>query len=139
MSTSDDSRLSALRAANDRRTIDAAQKAVDAIVRLTEGGVRVTIHSVARESGVSRSYIYSHPAILAEIAKYADGDGRLAQPRLTARASDPSLRTRLADALERISALVQERDQLMRERERLLAEIRDLRRQRPRPELRPDT
>jgi Family of unknown function (DUF6262) len=123
-----DRRIATLGEANQRRSAASLQRCETAIAALTHDGQRITVNAVARRAGVSRSFIYAHNQLLARIRALADAEPRLRAPSVTARASDESLRRRLADALDRIRDLTAERDALRNERETLLGENRELRR-----------
>ena len=128
MTADREQRTAVLLEANRRKTITSVERSRAAIAALAQEGQQVTINAVSRRSGVSRSFLYAHEHLLAEIRALADVEPRLRTPSLTARGSDESLRRRLADALGRIRELTAECDALRNERETLLGEIRELRR-----------
>ncbi|WP_308465156.1 DUF6262 family protein [Rathayibacter soli] len=97
-----------LRAAARKRSADTRQKAVKALRRLDSSGTPVTFESVAREAGVSRSWLYTQTDLRAEIERLRRR-GRTASPAPVVpdrqRASDTSLLRRLEAATERIRHL----------------------------------
>jgi hypothetical protein len=105
------------------------RRARTAVAELISQGSRVTVHGVAVRGGVSRSFIYSTPELLAEIRQHAGNDRRLVVPAVNARASEGSLHARLSDALDRIRELKGENEALRVEREVLLGQNRELRRE----------
>ena len=79
------------------------RRAVAALRRMDTSGLPITIDALAREAGVSRSWIYSQPDLHAEIARLRDRArpvARLVPDRQ--RASDASLLRRVELAAQRI-------------------------------------
>jgi len=80
---------------------------------MTDAGETVTVALIARRAGVSRSWIYTQPALRDRIQHlqrhHADAT---ASRETTIRASDDSLRQRLVLAHDRISQLRTENQQL---------------------------
>jgi hypothetical protein len=101
-------------AAAQRRSQNAQQQAAAALRRLDSGGLAVSFDIVAREAGVSRSWLYTQPHLRAEIERLRQrqrsSPGRIIPDRQ--RASDPSLRARLTAAHERIRELQAENRRL---------------------------
>ncbi len=127
-----------MRADNSRHVIAAArrragqtrQRAVAALRRMDAAGQRITFDAVAREAGVSRSWLYAQDDLRAEI-------GRLRQrhpatpatpptpvPPQRQRASDSSLLCRLEAATIRIRRLEADNQQLRDALARALGERR---------------
>jgi hypothetical protein len=124
-----------VRADNSRHVIAAArrragqtrQRAVAALRRMDAAGQRITFDAVAREAGVSRSWLYAQDDLRAEI-------GRLRQRHLATppapvppqrqRASDSSLLRRLEAATIRIRRLEADNQQLRDALARALGERR---------------
>ena len=94
-------------AAAQRRSKTTRQRATAALRRLDAAGQPVTFDALAREAGVSRSWLYSQPDLRAEIKRLRDQRRRPRQDRIPdrQRASDASLRRRLEIAAERIRQL----------------------------------
>lgn len=104
-----------MRADNSRHVIDAArrrsqatqQRAVEALRRMDNGGISISFDSVAKEAGVSRSWLYTHSKLRGEIERLrgrrSSTSGGLIPDRQ--RISDPSLVRRLETANERIREL----------------------------------
>jgi Family of unknown function (DUF6262) len=118
-----------LRAAARRRALETRQRAVQALRRLDATSRPVTIEAVAREAGVSRSWLYGQPDLRAEIQRLRDhGPTRSSTPTprvpTRQRASDASLRRRLEAVNAQIRRLRQENQQL---RERLAWTLGELR------------
>ena len=90
-----------------RRAQATRRRAVAALRRMDTSGLPVTIDALAREAGVSRSWIYSQPDLRAEAERLRD------RPRPAAgkpvpdrqRSSDTSLLRRVEVATQRIRAL----------------------------------
>jgi hypothetical protein len=114
-------------AAARRRTGQTRQRAVAALRRMDAAGQRITFDAVAREAGVSRSWLYAQDDLRAEI-------GRLRQrhpatlpapvPPQRQRASDSSLLRRLEAATARIRRLEADNQQLRDALARALGERR---------------
>lgn len=117
-------------AARRRRELTRA-KAIQAIRELDRVGSPVTFEAVARVGGISRSWLYAHNDIRAEIDRLRD----VTRPRSSAsipasqRASDDSLRQRLQQAHDRNKKLAEENARLRRQLEHALGD----RRTSPRP------
>ena len=94
-------------AAARRRAAATRKRAVSALRRMDSSGVGITFETVAREAGVSRSWLYNQPDLRAEIERLR------ARHRIPAtrpvpdrqRASDTSLLRRLEAANVRIRQL----------------------------------
>lgn len=111
-----------MRADNSRHVIAAARgrsqaaqkKAVAALRRMDAAGIAVGFEAVAREAGVSRSWLYTQPELRAEIVRLRQrrrsGPDRPVPERQ--RASDASLLRRLEAASERIRDLQVENERL---------------------------
>jgi replicative DNA helicase len=88
-------------------------RAEKVIIELADAGEPVSIVSVAERAGVSRSWIYTQAALRDRIEQLRQHRTAAAEARATVtRASDDSLRQRLALAHERISQLRTEHQQL---------------------------
>jgi Family of unknown function (DUF6262) len=113
-------------AARQRHELTRA-KAIRAIQQAKHDGTPVTFESIARSAGISRSWLYEHPGIRREIEQLRDATRlRAPAPPLPAnqRASDASLRTRLAAALQRNRQLAEENARLRRQLARALGDHR---------------
>ena len=112
--------------ANQRRSKRA--QAIDAITRLDQRGARITFAAVAEEAGVDRSWLYTHDDLVAEIKRLRDETAGPLTPRpQRERASDASLRVRLAAAQQAGDHLRAEISQLRKENRALRGEISRLR------------
>jgi len=102
-------------------------KAIQALRELDRAGTTVTFEKVARDAGVSRSWLYTEPDIRAEIEKRRDATRRTTTTPVPAsqRASDPSLRARLEAVLERNRKLTEENQRLRRQLAHALGESRE--------------
>jgi small-conductance mechanosensitive channel len=113
-----------MRADNSRHLAAAAQhraeqtrtRALRALRRLDGTGIAVTFEAVAREAGVSRSWLYSQPDLRAEIqALRTRTQSRSSSPPPTPQrqaATDASLLRRLQAATERLRQLEEDNRQL---------------------------
>jgi Family of unknown function (DUF6262) len=102
-------------AAARRRALDTRDRAVRTLRRMDAAGRPVTMDTVAREAGVSRSWLYSQPDLRAAIQRLRGHDQPgSTSPVIPARqhASDASLRRRLEVVNAEIRRLRQENQQL---------------------------
>src|SRR5712691_4553188 len=124
-----------MRADNSRHVIAAArrragqtrQRAVAALRRMDAAGQRITFDSVAREAGVSRSWLYAQDDLRAEIGRLRQRNPASASapvPPQRQRASDASLLRRLEAATGRIRHLEADNQQLRDALARALGEQR---------------
>jgi hypothetical protein len=121
-------RPDALAAAAARRHELTRAKAIQALRELDRAGAPVTFASVASAAGISRSWLYTQPDLRSEIQELRNAAAP-SGPALPARqrASDPSLRARLAVALERNHQLAGENARLRRQLARALGDQRSAR------------
>ena len=85
---------------------------------------------VAREAGISRSWLYTQPDITSQILRLrekTDGAGAARAIPAGQRATDSSLRARLAAALDRSRQLADENARLRRQLARALGDQRSAR------------
>jgi Family of unknown function (DUF6262) len=92
-------------------------KAIQALRELDRSGQPVTFASVASAAGISRSWLYTQPDIRDQITQMRGTRSRGTPGTVPAsqRASDNSLRARLASALQRNQALASENARLRRQ------------------------
>jgi hypothetical protein len=105
-------------------------KAVQAVRELDRAGTPVTFARVAREAGISRSWLYTQPDITSQILRLrekTDGAGSAGAIPAGQRATDSSLRARLAAALDRSRQLADENARLRRQLARALGDQRSAR------------
>jgi len=121
-------RPDALAAAAARRHELTRAKAIQALRELDRAGAPVTFASVASAAGISRSWLYTQPDLRGQIQELRNAPAP-SGPALPARqrASDPSLRARLAVALERNHQLAGENTRLRRQLARALGDQRSAR------------
>jgi Family of unknown function (DUF6262) len=105
-----------IEAARRRHEVTRA-KAIRALRELGNAGTPVTFHAVASTAGVSRSWLYAHDDIRAEISRLRDATQRAPSPPVPAaqRASEASLLRRLAEASDRNRKLAEENQRLRRQ------------------------
>lgn len=117
---------SALIASARRRHELARSKAIQALRELDQAGTPVSFEAVARQAGVSRSWLYSQPDMRAEIERLRALVRRAPKQAISARqrASEQSLQARLEAAAERIRVLTEENQRLRRQLEHALGEAR---------------
>jgi hypothetical protein len=103
-------------------------RAIQALRELDRAGTPVTFAGVARAAGISRSWLYTQPDISGQIRKLRQ-DASNADRAVPAgqRATDASLRARLAAALERNKQLADENARLRRQLARALGDQRSAR------------
>ena len=106
-------------------------RAVQALRELDRAGVPVTFAGVAQAAGISRSWLYTQPDISSQIRRLrqqtADGAGSAGAIPAAQRATDASLRARLAAALDRNKQLADENARLRRQLARALGDQRSAR------------
>ena len=143
-----------MRADNSHHVIDAAhrrsqatrRRAVATLRRMDNAGLPITIDALAREAGVSRSWLYNQPDLRAEVERLRDrprpAAGRLVPDRQ--RGSDASLLGRVEVATQRIHELETDNKRLRQALAEALGEHRAARsrepqRDTPRPQVSPST
>lgn len=127
-----------------RRAQATRRRAVAALRRMDTSGMPITINALAREAGVSRSWIYSQPDLRAEAGRLRDrqrpANGRVVPDRQ--RSSDASLLRRVEVATQRIRELEADNKRLRAALaealgERRVAPARQPQRDTPRPRISP--
>jgi hypothetical protein len=119
-----------LSAAAARRHELTRSRAIQALRELDRAGTPVTFARVAQEARISRSWLYTQPDISSQIRRLrqetnaAGSAGRIPAGQ---RATDASLRARLAAALDRNKQLVDENARLRRQLARALGDQRSAR------------
>jgi len=90
-----------------RRAEQARQRAVTALRRMNTTGAAINFDSLAREAGVSRSWLYTQHDLRAEIEQLRQRRPARSMPPVPSRqrASDASLLGRLQAATDRIRSL----------------------------------
>ena len=102
-------------------------RAVQALRELDRAGVPVTFAGVAQTAGVSRSWLYTQPDISGQIRRLREKTndaGSAGAIPAGQRATDASLRARLAAALDRNKQLADENARLRRQLARALGDQR---------------
>jgi Family of unknown function (DUF6262) len=102
-------------------------RAVQALRELDRSGAPVTFAGVGRAAGVSRSWLYTQPDISSQIRRLrqeTNGAGSASAVPAGQRATDASLRARLAAALDRNKQLADENARLRRQLARALGDQR---------------
>jgi hypothetical protein len=105
-------------------------RAVQALRELDRSGTPVTFAKVAQAAGISRSWLYTQPDISTQIRRLrqeANAAGSAGGIPAAQRATDASLRARLAAALDRNRQLADENTRLRRQLARALGEQRPAR------------
>jgi hypothetical protein len=105
-------------------------RAIQALRELDQAGTPVTFAGVAQAAGISRSWLYTQPDISSEIRRLrgkTDGAGSAGAIPAAQRASDTSLRARLATALDRNRQLADENARLRRQLAHALGDQRSSR------------
>lgn len=104
-----------LHAASRRRTEHTRLRAVAALRRLDAAGDPITFEAIAREAGISRSWLYAQHDLRTEIQRLRDRHrpcSPTAVPPDRQRATDASLLRRLQAATDRIARLEDDNRQL---------------------------
>jgi hypothetical protein len=93
-----------------RRAERTHQRAVAALRRMDTAGQPITFDSLAREAGVSRSWLYTQQDLRAEVERLRERHPTRPTPAVPSqqRASDASLLRRLQTATERIQRIEHE-------------------------------
>ena len=102
-------------------------KAVQALREIDRAGTPVTFARVAEAAGISRSWLYTQPDISSQIRRLrqkTNAAGFAGGIPSAQRATDASLRARLATALERNKQLADENARLRRQLARALGDQR---------------
>jgi hypothetical protein len=123
-------RTDPLAEAASRRHELTRSKAIQALRELDRAGTPVTFAGVAQSAGVSRSWLYTQPDISSQIRrlrKSTDGAGSAGAIPSGQRATDASVRARLAAALDRNKQLADENARLRRQLARALGDQRSAR------------
>lgn len=126
-----------MRADNSQHIIAAAreraaatrERAIAALRRMDAAGQPVSFDAVAREAGVSRSWLYTQPDLRADIKRLGERQGPASSvPRVPVqqRASNASLLRRLEVATTRNRQLVEENQQLREQIARAYGELRTM-------------
>ena len=105
-------------------------KAVQALREIDRAGTPVTFARVAEAAGISRSWLYTQPDISGQIRRLRESTGSGGPGRAIPagqRATDASLRARLAAALDRNRQLADENARLRRQLARALGDQRSVR------------
>ena len=116
-----------LREAARRRTERTRRRAVAALRRMDSAGAPITLDGLAREAGVSRSWLYTQHDLRADIERlrrHRRPTTKVAVPPERQRATDTSLLLRLQAATERIHRLEHDNQQLRDALARSLGEHR---------------
>jgi hypothetical protein len=101
-------------AAARRRADQTRQRAIAALQRMDATGQRITFDAVARQAGISRSWLYAQDDLRAQVERLRQRHpaGTSALPPQRQRASDTSLLRRLEAATARIRRLEADNQQL---------------------------
>jgi len=102
-------------------------KAVQALRELDRAGAPVTFAGVAQAAGVSRSWLYTQPDISGQIRRLRGKTSGAGAIPAGQRATDASLRARLAAALDRNRQLADDNARLRRQLARALGDQRSSR------------
>jgi hypothetical protein len=118
-----------LAAVTARRSAEARRRAENALLALRGSGQLASVSQLAKDAGVSRSWLYTQPDLIAGLRQLA---GQAPTPR-SAPASEQSLRVRLSAVQARnqrlqqqVNALTEQNNQQRRQLERTYAELRRL-------------
>jgi hypothetical protein len=116
-----------LRTAAQRRSELTRRRAVEALRRMDAAGIPITIDGLAREAGVSRSWLYTQPDLRTDIQRlhrrHRPPTAPAAPPERQ-RATEASLLQRLHAATDRIRRLEHDNQQLRDALARALGEHR---------------
>ncbi|KIE23393.1 transposase [Streptomyces sp. MUSC 125] len=116
-------------AAARERAAATRERAIAALRHMDAAGQPVSFDAVAREAGVSRSWLYTQPDLRAEINRLRERHGPASStPQVPdqQRASDASLLRRLEAATARNRQLAEENQQLREQIARAYGELRTM-------------
>ena len=101
-------------------------RAIRALRELDQAREHITFEIVARKAGISRSWLYSQPAIRDQLQQLRDTTQGTSSPRIPAsqRTSDASFLHRLQAANERNRQLAKENQRLRRQLAEALGQLR---------------
>jgi hypothetical protein len=102
-------------AAAHKRTSQTRRRAITALRRMADSNSAISFDSIAREAGVSRSWLYAQPDLRAQIEQLRTRNQQrppLAVPPERQRATDASLLRRLEAATDRVRRLEQDNREL---------------------------
>jgi hypothetical protein len=118
-----------LATASARRSAETRRRAENALLALRSSGQSVSVSKLAKDAGVSRSWLYTQPDLIAGLRRVA----RQAPTPRSAPATHQSLQVRLAAVLarnerlqQRVNTLTEQSNQQRQQLERAYAEIRRL-------------
>ena len=108
------------------RTDAARKRAIEAICRLNRDGHDITVGAVARTAQVSRSFLYRHHDLVAQIHRLRQNRSTRSKPRLPSgpRATNESQHARAEALRAEIERLTEENRWLRQQAETLLGERR---------------
>ncbi len=99
-----DPRRDALAAAAEQRSRDTRQRAVTAIRRLDKDGLPLTMTTVAKVAGVSRSWLYRQTDLHFEIARHRHPAPTLPRPEQASSDSQHQRIENMTDEIRRLNA-----------------------------------
>ncbi len=111
-----------------KRSADAEARARRAIIRLGQQNQAISFTSVAKTAGVSKSYLYAHPALSTAIRSHRSAGRSAPPPPREEQATAASLRTKLHVVTARLQEVEASLRQAKAENETLLGELVLLRR-----------
>lgn len=118
-------RVAVLQGANSRKSARARADVELGVSALRKRGATINVNAVARESGVSRGFIYAHEDLRQLIAK-ASEESKAGMRRVAATPNERSLTVRLATALREIEKLKLAKIKLEDEKLELAARVENL-------------
>ncbi|GAA1218396.1 hypothetical protein F6W70_03700 [Microbacterium maritypicum] len=118
-------RVAVLQGANRRKSARARADVELGVSVLRKRGATINVNAVARESGVSRGFIYTHEDLRQLIAK-ASEESKVGMRRVAATPNEKSLTARLATALREIEKLKLAKKKLEDEKSELVARVENL-------------
>ena len=87
-----DERIARLSAASEQKKQDALVATENAIQKLQKEGKSITFKSIAREAGVSTSYLYKYPELKEKISKLREGQKKSGRRVIPAMSNDSKSR-----------------------------------------------
>lgn len=107
-----ETRVETLKAVAEQKKQNALDKTEKAIAQLAKEGKRLNFPNIAREAGVSVSYLYKYPEIKDRIQTLRKQQENVGKPPLPQPASDKSKMVIINQLRERIKKLETQRDEL---------------------------
>ena len=126
MNQGKEKRIAVLNAAQEQRKQDCLERTEKAIAKLSETHQKLSFANVAREAGVSISYLYKYPEIKARVQDLRKQQKQAANPSQSQPRSDKSSQVIIGQLRDRIKTLLWENKELKKQNEALTGRLYSL-------------